>query len=180
MTPLMASQDATPAAGAGVVVSALPAWDVPAPGGVWPSAVHSLSDEELTSRIGEVEQQIRQARMQQLRLIAEAHRRRLHTACGARSTQVWLKTLPNEERESTDDEPAHHPDSNHPHLRSPPAGDRPTHHSTCSGPGHPHSAIRRPQTEVVPYRVIPVTSSQTGLRPGCGPADPEEAATRPG
>ncbi|SEF52629.1 protein of unknown function, partial [Saccharopolyspora kobensis] len=95
MTPLMASQDATPAAGAGVVVSALPAWDVPAPGGVWPSAVRSLSDEELASRIGEVEQRIRQARMQQLRLIAEADRRRLHTACGARSTQVWLQTLLN-------------------------------------------------------------------------------------
>ncbi|SEG49660.1 HNH endonuclease [Saccharopolyspora kobensis] len=95
MTPLMASQDATPGAGAGVVVSALPAWDVPAPGGVWSSAVHSLSDEELVSRIGEVEQRIRQARMQQLRLIAEADRRRLHTVCGARSTQVWLQTLLN-------------------------------------------------------------------------------------
>ncbi|SFC71672.1 HNH endonuclease [Saccharopolyspora kobensis] len=95
MTPLMTTLDATPAAGAGVVVSALPAWDVSAPGGVWSSAVRSLSDEELTSRIGEVEQRIRQARMQQLRLIAEADRRRLHTACGARSTQVWLKNLLN-------------------------------------------------------------------------------------
>ncbi|MDA3646972.1 HNH endonuclease [Saccharopolyspora indica] len=91
----MTTQDATPAAGAGVVVSALPAWDTPTPGGSWAPAVDSLSDEELTARIGQVEQQIRQARMEQLRLIAEADRRRLHAVQGARSTQVWLKTLLN-------------------------------------------------------------------------------------
>ncbi|MDA3645596.1 HNH endonuclease [Saccharopolyspora indica] len=95
MTPLMTTQDTTPAAGAGVIVSALPAWDAPTPGGPWAPAVDSLTDEELTARIGEVEQQIRQARMEQLRLIAEADRRRLHAVQGARSTQVWLKTLLN-------------------------------------------------------------------------------------
>ncbi|MDA3648510.1 HNH endonuclease [Saccharopolyspora indica] len=95
MTPLMTTQDTTPAAGAGVVVSALPAWDAPTPGGSWAPAVDSLTDEELTARIGQVEQQIRQARMEQLRLIAEADRRRLHAVQGARSTQVWLKSLLN-------------------------------------------------------------------------------------
>ncbi|RKT87534.1 HNH endonuclease signature motif containing protein [Saccharopolyspora antimicrobica] len=95
MTPLMTTQDATPAAGAGAVVPAWPAWDAPTPGGSWPPAVTSLSDAELATRIGEVERQIRQARMQQLRLIAEADRRRLHAARGVRSTQVWLKNLLN-------------------------------------------------------------------------------------
>ncbi|RKT84810.1 HNH endonuclease signature motif containing protein [Saccharopolyspora antimicrobica] len=95
MTPLMTTQDATPAAGAGAVVSALPAWDMPTPGGSCPPAVTSLTDEELATRIGEVERQIRQARMEQLRLIAEADRRRLHAARGVRSTQVWLKNLLN-------------------------------------------------------------------------------------
>ncbi|MEG9512153.1 13E12 repeat family protein, partial [Saccharopolyspora indica] len=95
MTPLMTTQDTTPAAGAGVVVSALPAWDASTPGGSWAPAVDSLTDEELTARIGQVEQQIRQARMEQLRLIAEADRRRLHAVQGTRSTQVWLKTLLN-------------------------------------------------------------------------------------
>ncbi|MDA3643884.1 DUF222 domain-containing protein [Saccharopolyspora indica] len=95
MTPLMTTQDTTPAAGAGVIVSALPAWDAPTPGGPWTPAVDSLTDAELTARIGQVEQQIRQARMEQLRLIAEADRRRLHAVQGARSTQAWLKSLLN-------------------------------------------------------------------------------------
>ncbi|SFM55770.1 protein of unknown function [Saccharopolyspora antimicrobica] len=95
MTPLMTTQDTTPAAGAGAVVSALPAWDMPTPVESWPPAVTSLTDEQLATRIGEVERQIRQARMQQLRLIAEADRRRLHAARGVRSTQVWLKNLLN-------------------------------------------------------------------------------------
>ncbi|MDA3650089.1 HNH endonuclease [Saccharopolyspora indica] len=95
MTPLTTTQDATPAAGAGTVVSALPAWDMPAPGGSWPPAVTSYTDEELTARIGQLEREIRQTRMQQLRLIAEADRRRLHATQGARSTQAWLKCLLN-------------------------------------------------------------------------------------
>ncbi|WP_246155539.1 DUF222 domain-containing protein, partial [Saccharopolyspora hirsuta] len=55
----------------------------------------SYTDTELAARIGEMEQQIRRARMEQLELIAEADRRRLHTTHGARSTQAWLTSLLN-------------------------------------------------------------------------------------
>ncbi|MER5393932.1 DUF222 domain-containing protein [Saccharopolyspora sp. NPDC002686] len=42
-----------------------------------------------------MEQEIRRGWMEQLRLIAEADRRRLHVARGARSAQAWLKDLLN-------------------------------------------------------------------------------------
>ncbi|MER5394986.1 DUF222 domain-containing protein, partial [Saccharopolyspora sp. NPDC002686] len=92
MTPLMTACDAPPAA-AGVVASST----TPELGGVGSGlvAVSSLTDEELTARIGEMEAWIRRARMEQLRLIAEADRRRVYAARGARSTQVWLKSLLN-------------------------------------------------------------------------------------
>ncbi|MDA3627209.1 DUF222 domain-containing protein [Saccharopolyspora sp. WRP15-2] len=93
MTPLMTAVDAPPAA-AGVVASST----TPELGGVGSglvSVVSSLTDEELTARIGEMEAWIRRARMEQLRLIAEADRRRVYAARGARSTQVWLKSLLN-------------------------------------------------------------------------------------
>ncbi|MER5392479.1 DUF222 domain-containing protein [Saccharopolyspora sp. NPDC002686] len=93
MAPLMTAVDAPPAA-AGVVASST----APELGGVGSglvAVVSSLTDEELTARIGEMEAWIRRARMEQLRLIAEADRRRVYAARGARSTQVWLKGLLN-------------------------------------------------------------------------------------
>ncbi|MGW1682563.1 DUF222 domain-containing protein [Saccharopolyspora sp. NPDC002376] len=98
MTPLMTAFDAPPAAAGVAASSMMPARPAFAPGvvGSWVgSSVSSLTDEELTARIGEMEAQIRRARTEQLRLIAEADRRRLHTARGARSMQVWLKSLLN-------------------------------------------------------------------------------------
>ncbi|MER5393173.1 DUF222 domain-containing protein [Saccharopolyspora sp. NPDC002686] len=53
----------------------------------------SCTDAELTARIRRLEREIRQARVEQLQLIAEADRRRVFASHGARSTQVWLKGL---------------------------------------------------------------------------------------
>ncbi|MER7011305.1 DUF222 domain-containing protein [Saccharopolyspora sp. NPDC000359] len=53
----------------------------------------SYTDAELTYRIAEIERAIRQARMAQLKLIAEADRRRVFAAQSARSTQTWLQDL---------------------------------------------------------------------------------------
>ncbi|MGW1676232.1 DUF222 domain-containing protein [Saccharopolyspora sp. NPDC002376] len=89
----------TPGPSAGAVVAATAPTDVSVPGAavveswVESSQVASYSDVELTSRIAEIERSIRQARMEQLALIAEADRRRLFTEQGARSTQAWLQGL---------------------------------------------------------------------------------------
>ncbi|WP_093155707.1 HNH endonuclease signature motif containing protein [Saccharopolyspora antimicrobica] len=57
------------------------------------SRATSYTDAELTGRIAEIERVIRQARMEQLELIAEADRRRLFAEQSARSTQAWLQNL---------------------------------------------------------------------------------------
>ncbi|SDW13237.1 HNH endonuclease [Saccharopolyspora shandongensis] len=58
-------------------------------------SAESYSDAELVGGIAEIEQAIRAARMEQLRLIAEAERRRLFVEQGARSMSVWLQGLLN-------------------------------------------------------------------------------------
>ncbi|MDA3627918.1 DUF222 domain-containing protein [Saccharopolyspora sp. WRP15-2] len=89
----------TPGANAEAVVAATAPTDASVPGaavvGPWveSSQAASYSNVELTARIAEIERSIRQARMEQLALIAEADRRRLFAEQGARSTQAWLQGL---------------------------------------------------------------------------------------
>ncbi|KAA5831984.1 DUF222 domain-containing protein [Saccharopolyspora hirsuta] len=94
----MTNRVATPGPSAGAVATTTAPTDVPVPGAAvvssWAeSSPASYTDAELASRIAEIERAIRQARMEQLKLIAEADRRRVFAAQSARSTQAWLQSL---------------------------------------------------------------------------------------
>ncbi|MDA3627044.1 DUF222 domain-containing protein [Saccharopolyspora sp. WRP15-2] len=92
MTPLLTTPNTAPDPGA-LVPSVTPG-PVGAPPRAAGSRVGSMAScTELTARIRQLEREIRQARVEQLELIAEADRRRIFATQGARSTQVWLKGL---------------------------------------------------------------------------------------